>query len=334
MADCKQTTAPRDRSLDVARALAMFYIIVLWHLLGYTGTLSLVPYGGEYITSVFLGLFFVISGYLLAAKYRITGSTELKRFVRSRVMRIMPLYALSLGTFAFLSYCTVQTALLAFTGLSTFIPPQPYTLWFVAMLLVFYLTFMVSGLRYRYALWCGMYGLCIAASQFYDGIDPRLFLYFPCFVFGIFLQQHGRTAPTTRGGVLLFCLTVTALILLKTPPPFVQTLLTIILTLSGAVTALWICGLLARIKGIVPIAGFIAYSSMVAYLFHRQIMHVMIYIYWPEPSTVRLCYIMLVCAPIIILFGYTGQKIYDRCLNALLDGRHRQKHAPCASRHP
>lgn len=200
MADYNQAAAPRDRSLDIARALAMFYIIVLWHLLGYTGAFSFVPYGGEYITSVFLGLFFVISGYLLAAKYRITGSTELKRFVSSRVLRIMPLYALSLATFAILSYCTVRTALLALTGLSTFIPPQPYTLWFVAMLLVFYLGFMVSGLRYCYAIWGGMYGLCLTATQFYDGIDPRLFLYFPCFIFGVFLQKRGRTSLITRGG--------------------------------------------------------------------------------------------------------------------------------------
>lgn len=331
MADYNQAAAPRDRSLDIARALAMFYIIVLWHLLGYTGAFSFVPYGGEYITSVFLGLFFVISGYLLAAKYRITGSTELKRFVSSRVLRIMPLYALSLATFAILSYCTVRTALLALTGLSTFIPPQPYTLWFVAMLLVFYLGFMVSGLRYCYAIWGGMYGLCLTATQFYDGIDPRLFLYFPCFIFGVFLQKRGRTSLITRGGVLLFCLTVAALLLFKTPHPAAQTFLTILLSISGAVTTLWLCSLLTRFKGIVAVAGFIAYSSMVAYLFHRQVMHLMIYIYWPDNATGRLVYVLLLCMPAVILFGYVGQKIYDLCLNAVFVRQHPRHKVSCGS---
>ena len=76
----------------------MVYIIVLWHLLSYTGAFSFVPYGGEYITSVFLGLFFIISGYLLKSKYDITGRAALKKYLTRRVLRIMPIYACLLYT--------------------------------------------------------------------------------------------------------------------------------------------------------------------------------------------------------------------------------------------
>lgn len=319
MNDCKQPTT-RDHSLDIARASAMLYIIVLWHLIGYTSAFSLVPYGGEYITSVFLGLFFVISGYLLDAKYRITDPGALKRFVDSRVLRIVPLYALALGTFVILGYCTPRTALLALFGLSVFIPPQPTTLWFVAMLLIFYLCFLVSGRRYRYVAWAAFYALVVTAAQFYNGIDSRLILYFPCFVFGIFLHERGRSTRITRGGVALFCLTIAALLLPKAPHPFVQTVLTISLAVSGAVTILALCSRLARNRGVIAVTGFIAYSSMVAYLFHRQIMHVFIYFYWPEQPYVQLLYVLFLCTPVVILFGYAGQKLYDLCLHALTAG--------------
>ena len=45
-----------------------------------------------------------------------------------------------------------------------------------------------------------IYALIIVASHFYDGIDPRLILYFPCFIFGISLQKIGRTGQLTKGG--------------------------------------------------------------------------------------------------------------------------------------
>lgn len=171
----------------------MVYIIVLWHLLSYTGAFSFVPYGGEYITSVFLGLFFIISGYLLKSKYDITGRAALKKYLTRRVLRIMPIYAVALASFVMVAMCTPREALFAFLGLSSFIPPQPMTLWFVSMILFFYVCFLVSGLRCKYVVWTAIYALIIVASHFYDGIDPRLILYFPCFIFGISLQKIGRT---------------------------------------------------------------------------------------------------------------------------------------------
>ena len=178
----------------------MVYIIVLWHLLSYTGAFSFVPYGGEYITSVFLGLFFIISGYLLKSKYDITGRAALKKYLTRRVLRIMPIYAVALASFVMVAMCTPREALFAFLGLSSFIPPQPMTLWFVSMILFFYVCFLVSGLRCKYVVWTAIYALIIVASHFYDGIDPRLILYFPCFIFGIPLQKIGRTEQLTKGG--------------------------------------------------------------------------------------------------------------------------------------
>lgn len=59
---------------------------------------------------------------------------------------------------------------------------------------------------------------------------------------------------------------------------------------------------------------------MVAYLFHRQIMHVFIYFYWPAQPYVQLLYVLFLCTPVVILFGYAGQKLYDLCLHALTAG--------------
>ncbi|MFR2524521.1 acyltransferase [uncultured Alistipes sp.] len=331
-ADCNRRTAPRDPSLDVARALSMVYIIVLWHLLSYTGAFSFVPYGGEYITSVFLGLFFIISGYLLKSKYDITGRAALKKYLTRRVLRIMPIYAVALASFVMVAMCTPREALFAFLGLSSFIPPQPMTLWFVSMILFFYVCFLVSGLRCKYVVWTAVYALIIVASHFYDGIDPRLILYFPCFIFGIFLQKIGRTEQLTKGGGTLFVLSVLALLLIESPAPALDRLLTICLAISASVLLLSLSERAARIKGVNVAAGFIAYSSLVAYMFHRQLMMVFIHFYWPGSSNGRLIYVLLICAPAVILFGYAGQKIYDLTLNFLLGlGQRRSPGIPSAT---
>lgn len=85
----------RDNSLDIARALSMLYIVGVWHLNNYTQSFDLAPWG-EYVKNASLGLFMFLSGYLLGGRYVVKDTKSLWHFMKKRVLRIMPLFALSL----------------------------------------------------------------------------------------------------------------------------------------------------------------------------------------------------------------------------------------------
>ncbi|MFR2062417.1 MAG: hypothetical protein ACLS37_11370, partial [Alistipes sp.] len=88
---------------------------------------------------------------------------------------------------------------------------------------------------------------------------------------------------------------------IESPAPALDRLLTICLAISASVLLLSLSERAARIKGVNVAAGFIAYSSLVAYMFHRQLMMVFIHFYWPGSSNGRLIYVLLFCAPAVIL---------------------------------
>lgn len=295
----------RFDSIDIVRSLSMLYILI-FHCGNYTEELDFQPWG-DFLKNGALGAFMFISGYLLARKYPSCHSTgTVKSFFYNRVIRILPLFLLSLLIYWIMGYLSAQTVLFSAVGLSVFIPPQPPTLWFVSMIIVFYYFFpIMSGRSVStvYLIAGCMVGAVIVAQEWAGmDVDRRFYYYFPSFVVGItaakYLPDQFSNYKYGIFGVIVFLLTANGYLWLdlfgNEPANAVARML---LALSGAVVLLSLSYYLMRSSRVSFWASRIAYSSMAAYLFHRQILSVVRrYVYWPEDGTGRILFLLFVCA--------------------------------------
>ena len=155
----------RLQYIDIVRILAMLSIVGWHHLIQYTGKGYIERYtfdGETTIIIMMLGLFMFISGYLLGHK-SLSTKEEVRAFYAGRFKRFYILYALSaVSLFAFGFIGDVKVLVTTLTMTSTFILPQPNTLWFLSMLACFY---MVSPLiRLRDGLGGGIFAIAGGSS--------------------------------------------------------------------------------------------------------------------------------------------------------------------------
>ena len=142
--------------IDVARVIAMTWIVGWWHLIQYCKGGEL-PYrfnGDTSITMLMLGLFMFLSGYLLGKKEMKTLD-DVKTFYKSRFWRFYLLYVASVVTFPITGFNrSLGVMFTTLTATSTFILPQPVTLWFLSMLAGFYI---LTPLIKRNIAWGGVF---------------------------------------------------------------------------------------------------------------------------------------------------------------------------------
>ena len=134
----------KDRNLqfDVARVLAMLWIVGIWHLTGYMSSENsnlILFYGSSIITDIALATFMFISGFFLS-KYEFEKNEDIWIFYKKRLQRFYILFAIS-AISMWLGGMNPGFGLLCTTlsGLSSYILPQPKTLWFFSMLFSFYI---------------------------------------------------------------------------------------------------------------------------------------------------------------------------------------------------
>lgn len=316
----------RDYTFDIARALSMFYIICIWHLANYTNTFSMIPYGGDFITNAALGLFMFISAYLLEKKYSFNNNNDLKLFFKKRVLRIMPLFGLSLLLFLLFKTITFKQAILSLFGLSTFILPQPPTLWFVSMIIIFYILFPILSMRKKninIICFVSIYVILYVIHLCSELVDTRFFYYFPCFMLGILLSKYNKEDFINLKSVIISIIIILLTIKLYLASENISEnilgyMLISIISISGTIIILFISKILAKNNIIVKLMSPIAYGSMVSYMFHRQILATIEkFIYWPEDGLSRLLFLVFICVPLILIFGYYIQYAYDKLLTKL-----------------
>ncbi|MEG2219325.1 MAG: acyltransferase [Muribaculaceae bacterium] len=316
----------RDRSLDVARGLSMLYIVGVWHLNNYTDAFSLAPWG-EYVKNASLGLFMFLSGYLLGGRYVVCDVGSFWRFLRGRVLRILPLFALSLLMYYNLGKISVGTALLSVVGLSTFIPPMPLTLWFVSMIIVFYLLFplLSSGVLWRQVVVAVVIsGVGLAMVLLGTGIEKRFVYYFPCFAVGVMLSRYKIPEILSREVVSLSLVGAVCASMLCWSTGLEWSDWRVILcrpviAFGGAIVILWVSQYLARLRGVALCGGWIAYASMAAYMFHRHIyQYIRDHVWFPNDGLWRVMWLVFVCLPVIMLLGWLIQWVYDRALKLII----------------
>jgi peptidoglycan/LPS O-acetylase OafA/YrhL len=315
----------RDAAIDWMRALAILYIVGFWHLHNYT---SFIPWYHNApfarLTVMALALFTVISGFLAGkAGVTVTGHV-LADYYRRRLLRIYPPYLLALIVFMILGLsgaAFLPSALM----LNMIVPPPPYTLWFMTMIVLFYIAApFLLALATRPARFSAAVGLVwltlFALGHFTIDLEDRLLIYLPAFAAGMLLANHAFS----RSAVLVGSAVIAAggyLISLKAPALDPDQSLWMVpwATSSAVFTFVALRNNLPRSR----IIEKLSLGGYFLYLFHRPIFVMVLKVSGAETPLARELVLVLGALPLAIAFGIVGQRAYDTMLAWLTRGGRR-----------
>lgn len=320
----------RDLSFDIARALSALWVVGVWHLFCYDKSMAYANWTTQQVTDVFLSVFMFISGYMLG-KYRFGNWDAVKTFYKKRFWRFYILYVVASITLyaggALIGnqmYANTEQFALSFLGLNVLFPPHLGTLWFISMIMFFYLitpllsfewkskamNYVVAIMLYLFFfMWRGVTGY----------IESYVFLMFPMYALGLLLPRE--VTNKAKGNWLLV---VIGLVLFVTLFPVVLTLshlellsffLKLICLLGGALFVLGASEILVRVQFARKAFEWVAYSSLCAYLFHRQVYSVMHSIMKHFGVSINIAILWLLFLPAALICAYLIQKIYDSLLS-------------------
>lgn len=301
----------RNGVFDVARALCVLYIVAFWHLLNYFPAVKLNGMSLQVcssITIIVLGTFTFMSGFFLK-KYVIETLDDVKLFYWKRFKRFYIPYLVCL-TILFIGgwFESGKQFILSLVGLSTYIGSSPKTVWYFSMLMSFYmLTPILLYLKkrnrfYFFALTFGLICLFVVLSKV-NG------MYFPFYLLGILVtDKHLKVLISKWVYVITFMISFIILL-------YVQN--------EWGELLIWkyfliFCGIFLIIKlsqslccdASLKFWNLLAYSSMMAYLYHRIHYKVIGFIILPDGIT-NIILFAIVGVISLFLISYWLQKIYD-----------------------
>lgn len=181
-----------------------------------------------------LTIFFLLSGFLLRRSQQMRTSPFVPTaFLKSRLIRILPLYWIAITAFTLVFHYAQlfqaldfsplpQTLLVHLFGLQLFLAPYTYiifTLWYMGALIPFYLVFALTA-RFsirRYLVVNGLILLGLYALKLLlkkgglEIIDTRLLIHFPSFLLGAYyahLDTDCQLIRQHRRPVALACMTL------------------------------------------------------------------------------------------------------------------------------
>lgn len=262
----------RNKTFDIVRALCMLWIVGFWHLGDYIPIHKQLGGFGLYATNTVLACFCFMSGYFIGKK-----NTNPKIFYIARLKRFYLLFFIAcLTLFAIGWFDNVKHFLLSITGLSCFFLPQPRTIWFFCMMIVFYLITPFLMLKESsYKNWFAYVRVAffivsfLAINQFHT-MDLRVPMYFVYYSFGLLFPFTAMNALLKKFKILLPTSMVAFLILFV----FRQFIVVqIIAMFVGILLIVFVSNALNNLQSdiIRKLFSCLSYSSMCAYLFHRQI---------------------------------------------------------------
>lgn len=300
--------------VDMLRAFSVLYIVGFWHLLNYTRVLGYISPETIRLTVAVLGLFVFISGNLLGRSKLAAQAGAIMAFYRSRLLRVFPLYCAALMLFVYVGLINTTAALKAVTSVSMFAGPAPPTLWFVAMLLVFYLVapLLIATADNWRRFMLATAGVMTALGLAYGLLpksDARLLIYFPAFALGIWAAR----CEHQRGLGLFYALATASIAVsyangrLEAEASLYSMGLAAFVPLTVFVTAE---RYLARMPPWLPLT-IVSYAGFVMYLDHRPIFMTMKKTYFPANELGQLAYLVFICLPVIIGVSLAIQWIYD-----------------------
>jgi len=303
-------------SIEYLKAFSMFYIVGFWHLSDYTAYLSI---NKNQILSdttlITLSIFVLISGFLLGKTNK--QPVKFLTFLKKRLFRIYPLYALAVIIFYFFSINDLLISIKSLFFISMFIGPAPFTLWFITMIMIFYLLtpFLISlsNKIINYFLFVLLISLLFfILIFFFKNIDYRIVFYFPIFCLGIFCATQGiKTKFINLYSALALFLIGILLESISINSWLITQFLKLPVIISSSYIILYISITYEYKFKSISIINTIGYSSFSIYLFHRPIYTTLIYLFFPNNKELQFLYLLFVCFPIICFISWLLQKSYD-----------------------
>lgn len=306
--------------IDTLRAISILYIIGIWHIDDYANDCLYSPIT-ELATFGVLNIFVYISGFILTWNHQsILSSTQLKGFIWGRIIRIYPLYFITVIIYFVMfhiPWVQLVTSVLLIDMISN---NSVFTLWFIGMIFNYYI--LISLILYDFTwkkfMTISMLFVFVSfvLSMTTNLIDKNLLLYYPALALGISSAKSNKIRDYFENNifnlvVMLFVLTIITLYYLH----FANTRIgTLILFFGG------ICTLFPSLKISKKFSSYLnltmikklSYASFCMYLFHRIIYTMMLKFYHPKHDVGTLLFLAIVGLPATYYVAYFIQRNYDK----------------------
>lgn len=303
---------------DLARVIAIFVIIGIYHNLGYTGRFHADPAVRVLVYSS-LGVFTFISAFLLASKYDFLEPGEVVSFYKKRVLRIWPLFVISSLMLALMGFNAWLPTIKGIVGISPFWAPHPTTMWYVAMLISLYLItpFVVRGSVRQQCLKAFCIMTAIGLLQICLGtVVPRTFNYYTVYLVGLLLGKN-FFVPTLaflrskKAIVIIFVWIVLVVAVFLTKNDYLKSFSSVIGIISILSLSLLVSDNLHSYRLFTQSVSILSYASFCAYLFHREIIWVLFMLYKPNGFMPLFFEVLIIGVPLSFFCAYYIQKNYD-----------------------
>ena len=144
---------------DTLRALAMLWIVGIWHLSNYMDKTweFLKNEKATLITYGMLAVFTFISGWFAANenKYKELNRNNLRVYYMKRFIRVYPLYFVAVFGFYMFNLLSVDQIIPSLFLYFEFTNNAPITIWYIGMIFIFYLiTPFICAIKNLRIKWC------------------------------------------------------------------------------------------------------------------------------------------------------------------------------------
>lgn len=311
-------------------------ISILMLLIHHAGVYNLDFFGlrlerlSPYVESFLLGSFFLISGYFMEVTLQNSGG-DLRKFIRSRFLRIYPPYLVALFLYVFVMGFTLRNTvdwLVYLSGLQFIFAPafvKPIlTLWYVSAILLYYAVFLVlwrvsSNNRVLVLVSVILFALARLAHHSVGLFDQRFFKYYFVFLIGMMLARRGESVFILSGrwvglkGILAFVgiWLVSVVLQLEVQPTSIAYLVVTFMFIVSSVVFLF--SLVANAGVDAPwrwVRG-AAYASYFVYLFHRPLWAILEGIIQIPALDYQILFRVLPASAIVVITCYYLQSGYE-----------------------
>lgn len=306
----------RNVGVDFLRVLCVVYIVCFWHLFNY------VDFQFDYnnaityrLTILVLGMFIFISGYYIGRSNFQFSRGSVLCFYRKKFWRIYPLYFFALFLFFIAGLTDFYAFVKAVFALSMLLQPSPPTLWFVAMLILFYAVapFMLYLYEFGFSYFIAWCMIVIVAMIVYSllckTLDIRLIIYFPAFAGGIFISKNKSFLKPKY--LLYFFIFTFFVSFFKTSFTEINCFFLSAMVVAGSSFFFLVAENWVFPTKLAKMIVFLSYSSYCTYLFHRIIYGCLKKIYFPLDAHFQVLYLFVIFVPCCVFVSYMVQKKYD-----------------------
>ncbi|SHF63736.1 Peptidoglycan/LPS O-acetylase OafA/YrhL, contains acyltransferase and SGNH-hydrolase domains [Kaistia soli DSM 19436] len=318
-------------SLDLVRAASMAYLVGFWHLMNYVDGYP--GYQNEVTTRftvIVLATFTMLSGYLLGRRPLEPSLAAIGAFYRRRFLRVYPPLVVALIVFGALGIAGWTVVLKSVVLVSLFSGPSVWTIWYVCMIALFYLVapillvdrpMTLFGKRLAAWLWGGVLiwlGLLAVDASGWLAMEPRLALYFPCFIAGIGLARLAYDVGVTALVTAALLASVGVALTSGLPLPAIEmSLRSAPMAVFGGAFVMLAAVLLQHRIPSHPAVAVLGYAAFFMYLAHRPVYVVATGLFPLSAPAAQLAFMLLVALPCVIAISWLLQSLYDAALKRL-----------------